>query len=83
MTPSFSLRKIELLSSLQVFSTPSLPDVRNAKRMWGFCHRISAGSPAASLLSPEEYENYVKQLDADIQTAQDTVVDQIEGGETP
>jgi cytochrome c oxidase subunit II len=35
------------------------------------------------VVSPEEYESYVKQLDADIQEAQDTVVDQIESGETP
>lgn len=35
------------------------------------------------VVSPEEYESYVKQLDTDIQAAQDTVVDQIESGETP
>jgi len=35
------------------------------------------------VVSPEEYESYLKQLDADIQAAQDTVVDQIESGETP
>ncbi len=34
-------------------------------------------------VSPEEYESYVKQLDADIQAAQDEVVSQIESGETP
>ena len=35
------------------------------------------------VVSPAEYESYLKQLDADIQAAQDTVVDQIESGETP
>jgi cytochrome c oxidase subunit 2 len=32
---------------------------------------------------PEQYESYVKQLDADIQAAQDEVVSQIESGKTP
>lgn len=35
------------------------------------------------VVSAAEYESYVKQLDTDIQAAQDTVVDQIESGETP
>lgn len=35
------------------------------------------------VVSPEDYEGYVKQLDADIQAAQDAVVGQIESGETP
>ena len=35
------------------------------------------------VVSPEEYEGFVKQLDADIQAAQDKVVSQIESGETP
>ncbi len=35
------------------------------------------------VVSPEEYESYVKQLDVDIQAAQDQVVSQIESGETP
>lgn len=35
------------------------------------------------VVSPAEYQSYVKQLDADIQAAQDEVVSQIESGETP
>jgi cytochrome c oxidase subunit II len=35
------------------------------------------------VVSPGEYESYVKQLGADIQAAQDEVVGQIESGETP
>jgi cytochrome c oxidase subunit 2 len=35
------------------------------------------------VVSPEEYESFVERLKADIQTAQDEVVSQIESGETP
>jgi cytochrome c oxidase subunit 2 len=38
---------------------------------------------AVEVVSPEEYEAFVKQQKQDIQAAQDSVVEQIESGETP
>jgi len=38
---------------------------------------------AVEVVSPQEYENYVKQLKADIEDAQQRVVSLIEDGETP
>ncbi len=38
---------------------------------------------AVEVVSPEAYEDYVKQQKADIEAAQDRVVELIESGETP
>ena len=38
---------------------------------------------AVEVVTPDEYESFVEQQRADIQEAQDIVVEQIQSGETP